>query len=402
MGTATETTTSSSPLTPELIESVITALPVQGRIMLRLLLLQHFDVTEDDITYMTSDRPDPRCVSGTKPTYNILTQEALKAVRDKRDENLRYLRLKRERTWLQCECLSKLAALRKAMADRAAELLASRFSMPAEAIDELKAQARSAVPRPAIRALDQRWDADEISVEDYQRQRLATEMQTQMRMAERYRKRLDLALKERHTADMSPLQDHQIGQIWGIPAGSLAARKVKYLTLYIQSLQAAIQRNAPAAGTQTPPIDLWKETFKVLATRPVERSISTYDGLERTESNLLDKLTTLALGTLAEEQETKFWNSLVQGASSNAMHAELTRSLFGLQRLTAIMNDLDDSPDGLEEELLKRTAPTPKADPTQLEAPAAEAPTPLTDIQMEILRNFKGEDVSGGRASDKW
>lgn len=402
MGTATETTTSSSPLTPELIESVISALPVQGRIMLRLLLLQHFDVTEEDIAYMTSDRPDPRCVSGTKPTYNILTQEALKAVRDKRDEYLRYVRLKRERTWLQCECLSKLALLRKAMADRAADLLVSHFGMPGEAVDELKAQARTAVPRPAIRALDKRWEDDEISAEDYQRQRLAIDMQTQTRMAERYRKRFDMALKERQNADMSPLQDHEIGHIWGIPAGSLAARKIKYLTLYMQSLQTAIQRSDPAAGTQTAPVDLWKETFRILSTRPVERSISTYDGLERTESNLLDKLMTLASGTLAEEQEAKFWLSLVQGASSNAMHSELTRSLFGLQRLAAIMSDLDDSPEGLADELLKRTAPTPKADSAQLEAPEAEEPKPLTDIQLEILRNFKGEDISGGRASDKW
>lgn len=404
METATDntTTTASSPLTPALIESVIAAMPVQGRIMLRLILLQHFDVTEEDINYMTADRPDPRCVSGTKPAYNILTQEALKAVRDKRDLYLRYVRLKRERTRLQCDCLSKLLALRNAMADRTAELLTGRFGMTAEAVNQLKTQARTAVPKPALRALDKRWDADEITADEYQQQRLAIDMQTQLRLADRYRKRLDIAQRERYTADMTPLQDHEIAHIWGIPAGSLAARKMKYLTQYIQALQAAIQRNAAVAATQTAPLDLWKETFTVLATRPVERSLSTYDGLERTESNLIDKLTLLAWGALAEDQETKFWLSLVQGASSNAMHSEVTRNLFGLQRLAAIMNDLDTSPEGLADELLKRTAPIPKVDAAALEGPPATEEKPLTDIQLEILKNFKGEDVSGGRASDKW
>lgn len=398
---ATAITTPASPLTPALIESVIDAMPIQGRIMLRLILLQHFDVTEEEIHYIASDRPDPRCVSGTKPTYNIMTQEALKAVRDKRDQYLRHVRLKRERTFLQCECISKLLALRIAMADRAATLLATRFGMSAEAIDQLKSQARSAVPKPAIRALDQRWDADDITADDYQQQRLGIDMQTQLRLADKYRKRLDLAERERQTADFSPLQDHEIAHIWGIPAGSLQARKVKYMTQFLQSLQQAMQRSAPGAGAQSPPLDLWKETFAVLATRPVERSTSTYDGLERTESALIDKLTTLAWGSLGEDVETKFWNSLVFGASSNAMHSEITRNLFGMQRLVAILNDLDTSPEGLDEELLRRTAPAPKAGVAALDGPAGDVPEPLTDVQEQILSNFRGEDASS-RATDKW
>ena len=398
MGTATATT---SPLTPALIQSVIDAMPMQGRIMLRLILLQHFDVTEEEINYMTMDRPDPRCVTGTKPTYNILTQEAIKAVRDKRDFYLRHVRLKRERTWLQCECLSKLLALRIALADRAADLLATRYAVSPEAIDQLKSDARTAIPRPAIRALDQRWDADEITAEEYQEKRLGIDMQIQIRLADKYRKRLDLAERERQTADFSSLQDHEIGHIWGIPASSLAARKVKYITQFLESLRAAMLKSAPDAGSQTAPLDLWKETFAVLATRPIERSTSTYDGLERTESNLIDKLTLLAWGSLSEDIETKFWNSLVYGGSSNAMHSDLTRNLFGMQRLAAIINDLDRSPEGLTEELLRRTAPTPKAEVGALEGPAGEEPKALTEIQQAILNNFRGEDASG-RATDKW
>lgn len=394
-------TAATSPLTPALIESIIDAMPIQGRIMLRLILLQHFNVTDEEILYMTSDRPDPRCVSGTKPTYNILTQEAIKAVREKRDFYLKYVRLRRERTWLQCECLKKLLDLRVTLANRAADLLTNKFALSAEALSELKSQAPTALPRPQIRALDQRWEADEVTAEDYQRQRLGIEMQAQLRLADKYRKRLDLSERERQTADYAPLQDHEIGHIWGIPAGSLQARKVKYMTQFLHSLHAAMQGEKPAAGSQQAPLDLWRETFAILATRPIERSLSTYDGLERTESALIDKLTLLAWGSLGEDIETKFWLSLVHGGSSNAMHSEITRNLFGLHRLTAILNDMDTSQEGIDEELLKRTAPAPKAEAAALEGPGAEEPKPLTEIQQAILNNFRGEDASG-RATDKW
>jgi len=399
METATPTTT--SPLTPALVESVIAAMPIQGRIMLRLIFLQHFDVTEEEIAHMTMDRPDPRCVTGTKTTYNILTHEATKAVRDKRDLYLRHVRLKRERTWLQCESLRKLLDLRLAMAAQAADILHTRYAVSPEAIELLKSQARTAVPRPAIRALDQRWASDDITADEYQQQRLALDMQIQLRLVDKYQKRLHLAERERQSADYAPLQDHEIGHIWGIPAGSLAARKVKYIGQFVQSLEAAMQHSAPTAGAQMAPMDLWKETFAVLATRPVERSLSTYDGLERTESALLEKLTLLAWGSLGEDIETKFWNSLVFGSSSNAMHSEITRNLFGMQRLFTILNDLDTSPEGLTEELLRRTAPEPKAEAGALEGPATEEPKPLTDIQQAILNNFRGEDAAS-RGGDKW
>ena len=124
---------------------------------------------------------------------------------DKRDQYLRHVRLTRERTRLQCDCLAKLIGLRMAMADRAAELLTTKFGMAPDAVAELKAQARTALARPAIRALDQRWEAHELTVEEYQRQRLGIDMQTNLRLADKYRKRLDLAERERQTADFSSL-----------------------------------------------------------------------------------------------------------------------------------------------------------------------------------------------------
>jgi hypothetical protein len=332
------------------------------------------------------------------PTHNVLSQDAIKAVTEKRDQFLRHVRLKRERTRLQSDCLASLVALRTAMADRAAELLTTKFGMAADEVSQLKAQARTALPKPALRALDQRWEAGELTVEEYQRQRLSIDMQTNVRLADKYRKRLDLAERERHTADFSSLQDYEVCHIWGLPAGSLAARKVKYMTQYLQALQTALQQGAPAAGMQTSPLDLWKETFAVLATRPVERSMSVYDGLERTETQLLDKLSMLAWGTLNEDVEAKFWLSLVQGASSNAVHSEITRSLFGLQRFAAILKDFDSSPEALDEAMLARN--TPKSPETAAQLPETDAAA--NEMKEHVLRSMFGEqhpDLAGG---GKW
>ena len=387
-----------SPLTADVIQEVIASLPIQGRIMLRLLLIQHFDVTQDEILFMVADRPDPRCVSGKKP-ITTMTQESITAMIDRRDEYRQRARLRRERTWLQCTALKRLAQTAETMADRAAALLAVR-GVSADTIENLKSQARAAVPRPALRVLEERWEKDEISAEEYQKYRLAIEMQTQLRFAERFRKRLDLAERERHTSDQTTMQDHEIGHIWGIPAGTLAARKVKFLSQYLMALQAKLS-GIPSEPNSIPPLDLWKETLAVLSRTPIQRSIATYDGLEQTEPALIEKLTAYVTIGVPETIEVKFWNSLVYGASSNAMHSENTRTLFGLQRLLSIQNDFDASPEALEEELLKRTMPTPKEPVGALESQADGSKPELTDLQKQILHNFIGEDVSG-RASDKW
>jgi hypothetical protein len=388
-----------SPLTLEKIRSVIEAMPMQGRIMLRLILLQYFDITDEEILYIVTDRPDPRCVAGTKPTNTTMTKESITVVTDRRDQYRRQVRLKRERTWLQCESLGTLAQLREAFADRARTLLAEHFCVPADTLDGLHASARTVLPKPAIRLLEERWETDEITAEDYQQQRLCIEFQTQLRMAEKYRTRLSLAERERQSAISAPLQDHEIAHVWGIPAGSLAARKVKYITQYLQSLQATLPTDSLAAAIS--PLDLWKETFVVLSKQPIERSHSTYDGLEKTESALIDKLTDMIWGRLPEEIEVKFWTSLVFGASSNAMHSEITRNLFGLQRLATVLNDMDRAPKAIDEELLKRTAPIPKLEVSALENPAEPPVKELSEMQAQILSSMRGEDVSG-RPSDKW
>ncbi|MGQ0811276.1 MAG: hypothetical protein ACT4OO_08635 [Nitrospiraceae bacterium] len=385
-------------LTPEHIESAIRALPSQGRIMLRLLLLQYLDVPQEDIEYIVGDQPDPRRQTGSTAPIQKLTGDAIRAVADREAQYRRQVRLRRERTWLQTDCLRKLSDLSAALARQAERLLVTKFELAAGSIEELRKQARSALPKPALRALDQRWERDEIPEQDYQKERLTIEYQTQLRVEERHRKRLDLSIKEHSSANTSPLQDHEIGHIWGIPAGSLAARKLKYLNQYVQTLQTELATSVNPA-TQ-PPLDLWKETLAVLSRRPIERSVSTYDGLERTEPALIEKLQAFAWGTLPEEIEGRFWLSLVQGASSNAVHAEPIRSLFGLQRLAAILADLDRSPESLEEALLTRVTPRSKAAPAALLEEKKSEAEQLGEMGEHVLKSFFGEehtDLTGRR-----
>ncbi len=393
------TTLISSALTADMIEETIAGLPIQGRIMLRLLLLQYLDITHDEILFMVADRPDPRCVSGKKPV-TTMTQESITAMIERRNEYRRRVRLRRERTWLQCVALTNLARTANALATRAAALLIDR-GVSSNTIQELKAQARSSVPSTTLRLLEEAWNKNEISPDEYQNHRLVVEMQTQVRFAERFKKRLAIAERERQTSDQTTLQGHEIGHIWGIPAGTLAARKVKFLSQYLMAVQSKCSGSeSHAKENLAPSPDLWNATMHVLSLRPVERLIPTYDGLEGTESALLEKLTAYAVLGIPEATETKFWNSLVYGASSNAMHTEITRTLFGLQRLVAIQKDVDTTPEALDEVLLARSRPTFKeSEPALREREAGHGE--LTDVQRHILHNFIGEDASG-RSSDKW
>lgn len=378
-------------LTPELIASTIEQAPIQGRIMLKLLLLQHFDITPEEISHIAADRPDPRCVAGSKPIHQMVKQDALRDVTSRRDEYRRRVRLRRERLWLQMESMKGMIALAEGMVRAASDLLVTQYKMSPEALNSIKQEARAAVPKPAIRLLNRRWDEDDISAEAYQEARLGLEIQTQLRLLDKYKKRFELSEREWKSINAAPLQDHEIGHIWGIPAGSLAGRKVKHLHQYLQAIQTILQKTSPKDVPATGSLDLWKETLTVLSQRPVERSIAHYDGLERTEEALVERLRTFAWGTLGEDLEAKFWLSLVHGASSNAVHSENTRSLFGLQRLMAVLSEIDSSPDALEQELLTRTAPVAKealALPDDAAQPKQEE---MGQMQQHVLTSFIGE-----------
>ncbi|MER3425209.1 MAG: hypothetical protein C4293_20280 [Nitrospiraceae bacterium] len=368
-----------SALKQDHIESAINALPIQGRIMLRLLLLQYLDVTQEEIEYMASDRPDPRLQAGMKPSNWIISREAIQGIADRIAQYRSQIRQKRERLWLQGECLRKQIARREALCSIAEQLLSSRFGLSPEAVQELKKQGRNAVPKPMLRELDMRWDRNEITEDEYRGRRLAIEYQTLIRRLDRERKRLEVAKRELEAVSRAPLQDHEIGHIWGIPASAIAARKIKYLQQYLQGVQAKVQESL--SGTQqatAQQLDLWKETFAILSQRPVERSVAAYDGLERTEAALLEKLTTLASGTLPEDLESRFWPAM-------------SRSLFALQRLSAIQGEMDLSPEALEQDLLALISPTPKVTADSLEEPKPSE-IELSEMGQHVLRSMMGEE----------
>ena len=380
-------------LSAEQVEAVIKDLPVQGRIVLRLLLLQYLDVTQEDIEYMAVDRPDPRFQAGTQPKTPIVSREALQMIADRVEQYRSRVRRKRERTWLQMECLRKQIARSESICSLAKQLLVSRFGVDSDKVQELKKQARTALSKPTLRALEQKWEKDEIEEEEYRRERLSVEYQARLRKLERERKRLETVEREHVLAGGVTLQDHEIAHIWGIPASSLSGRKLKYLNQYLQSLQAKVRASTSAAEQAAlPPVDLWKDTFAALAARPIERSVAVYDGLEKTEEALLEKLRAFADGTFPEENETRFWLTIVQETSQLTEYGTRLQSLFALQRLAAILAEMDTTPDLVEQELLNRISPEPKtAAGEPLEEKKTEAPQ-LSEMGEHVLKSFTGEE----------
>ncbi len=377
-----------SPLvTQEQILSVVDGLPVQARIMLRLLLLQYLDLSQEDIEYIAADRPDPRYQMGFKPSIQAISRETITSITDRVAQYRGQLRQKRERAGLLIACLRKQIELSELLCAVASRLLTSRFGLTADRMLEVQQHAPTAIHKPAIRELDRQWEKNDISEDDYLRERVIIEYQTQLRRLDRERRRLKSAEREYGVSSAVALQDHEIAHIWGIPSGTLVGRKVKHLHQYLQTLQSLIQQAQPVAPAGTPPPDFWKETFAALAQRPIERSIAAYDGLERTEAALLDKLKLLASGTMPEDMEGRFWPAVSQ-------------SLFALQRLSAVQAETELSEDVLEQELLARLAPKQRA---ALEAPAedAQAEQPLSEEAQHVLRSLIGEDM-GQRGGTKW
>lgn len=378
-------------LTKEHIQDVVDGLPPQYRAMIRLLLLQYLDLADDDIKYMASDRPDPRIQLGHQIMTQSLSRDAVQSVAERSQQYRVQVRQRRERIWLQIQCLTKQIGMSEAICRIAEELLRTRFGFSTDALNELKRGARIAIAKPAVRLLEKQWDKDEIQEDDYRKARLPIEYQAEIRRLDRYRTRLNLAQREFNTVGFVPLQDHEIAHIWGIPMGSLAGRKVKALHQYLQALQAKCQGEPASPGTASaPPVDFWKQTFEALSKTVVERSVAVYDGMEGSEAALLDKLTAFATGKLQDEVESRLWQAISRDYSPNAVEGQGVRqSLFALQRLLAILNEMDCSPEAREEQLLAKVSPKPKVIPGQ---EAEEAPVPqLGDMAEHVLRSLKGE-----------
>ena len=387
------TTLIHSPLTSELIESVIEALPVQSRIMVRLLLLQYLEPAEEDIQFIVEDQPDSRFMAGDQPQKRTSLVAAIHEVTTRIGQYSGFLRQKRERPWLQVECLKKQIALTDLTIRAAEGLLTSKFDVDRAELKERKQSAVSALPRPEIRRLERALDQEETAEDDYHRDRLLIEYQTLIRRRERQRRRLKNAEQEYELSGLAPLQDHEVAHIWGIPLGSLSARKVKALTHYLSALQVRLDQEAAASEAAQAYADLWRETLRVLSRKPSQRSIVTFiPGIERTEEALLERLTTFADGTMPEAAESGFWQLITRvhdSEHSGPWHSH-ARAIFALQRLFAIQADSEPTLDELEADLLQATRPKSKDDALPAQQPD-EQPAELSEQALGVLNALAGE-----------
>ena len=213
------TTLTHSPLTFELIEAVVETLPIQSRIMVRLLLLQYLEPSEEDVQFIVEDQPDSRFLAGDQPKKKLSLVAATYEVTERINQYSGFLRQKRERPWLQVECLKKQIALADLTILAAEGLLTSKFHVDRAVLKERRKTAVSALPRPEIRRLERALELEEISEDDFHRERLLIEFQTLLRRRERQRRRLTNAEREYELSGLSPLQDHEVAHIWGHPTG---------------------------------------------------------------------------------------------------------------------------------------------------------------------------------------
>lgn len=389
MNTSTETT----PISRELIEKTIEALPVQNRTMIRLLLLQYQDIEKEDIEYIANDQPDSRFQAGKQPSSKFSVGEGVIEITDRAEQYRHLSQQKRERPWLQIECLENQMALTDLATSAAEGLLTTRLEVDPSTIKDRKKTAVSALPKPEIRRLNKAWDQDEISESDYQASRLLVEYQTLIRRRERQRRRHDTALREFESSGLFPLQDHEIAHIWGIPLGSLAGRKVKAMNNYLIDLQRRLETDNAMPNTKEARPDLWKETIRALSKKPVKRSVVSFiSGIERTEEMLLGKLQSLADGTMPEELESNFWQLITRrhDTEHSGPWNDHARAIFALQRLSAIQSDIDPTIEELEDNLLKII--TPQAKGEALPAPEQEAKElELGEQAQGVLNAFIGE-----------
>ena len=380
-------------LTRELIETVIDGLPIQNRTMIRLLLLQYLDLAQEDILYMAEDQPDSRFMAGGQPAKKASVTEGAREIAARADQYKNFLRQKRERPWLQIECLKKQITLTDLQVQAAENLLTGRFGVDAFTLKNRKQEAVAALPKPEIRQVDRKWEQEEITESEYQTARLLIEYQTLIRRRARQQRRLNVATRDFENSGLFPMQDHEIAHIWGIPLGSLSARKVKALHHYLTTLQAKLEADQGPPDPSQGRVDLWRETIAVLSQKRVERSIVSFmGGIERTEEALLDKLEAFANTTLPEEQESTFWQLMTRihdTEHSGAWHNH-TRAIFALQRLSAILSEIEPSLDETEQDLLMMATPKNKAE--SLAVPEEEEKAPELSVEaLGVLNALIGE-----------
>ena len=374
------------------IAALINGLAIQNRTMIRLLLLQYFDVPPDEIEYMAIDQPDSRFMAGNQPEEKRFTREAVQDISSRIGQYQLFFRQKRERPGLQVDCLQQMNKMTDLTIRIAEQLLTEQFQVEEASLQDRKTQAPTILAKQIRRKLDKSFDQEEISEEDYKTQRLLLEYQLLFRKKERLRRRMNAAKQEFLSAGGSPLQDHEIAHIWGIPLGSLAGRKVKALHQFLSDSEKLVQENTsqPLPGTPARP-DYWKEAFSTLRRQPLKRSVVPYDGLERTEDTLMEKLRAFASDAMSEEEEAKFWNNIIRihDTEHSGMWKSQSRAIFALQRLSAILKEFDQSDPAIEEDLLTKIVPPTAQE--KLSVPEDEKPLELNEEALGILQKLVGE-----------
>lgn len=364
--------------------------------MIRLLLLQYFDVSQEDIDYLAEDQPDSRFASGEQPAKKASTAGAAMDIADRVSQYRTYCLHRRERPWLQIECLQKQMALTGGATTTAEALLGSHFGLDSDLIQEKKKTAFSSLPKPETRQLEKAWEQEEIAEEEFQKKRLLVELQTRLRRCERHRRRLNLAQREFERAGIATLQDHEIAHIWGIPLGSITGRKVKALHSYLSALQAKLdETNSLPDSTDTGQRpDLWKETIKTLSSKPVEKSVVSFEEKSilaaPTEEVLMEKLRAFASDTIPEESETPFWLAItkVRDTEGDDWDKQQAPSVFALQRLSAIQSEIESTLEDLERDLLTLVSPKQKL---EVVPESDEQPVELGEQGMGVLQALIGE-----------
>ncbi len=382
-----------SPLTSERIESVVEQLPVQSRVMIRLLLLQYLEVSQEDIQFIAEDQPDSRFLAGGQPLIKQHAMAAAVEITNRIGQYSQFFRQKRERPWLQIECLKKQVALTELTITAAEGLLTSKFHMEPSVVRGYRETAKSALLKPEIRRLERAWEQETIEEDEYQQQRLLIEYQALLRRLEKQRRRRYNADQEFERSGRSPLQDHEVAHIWGIPMGSLSARKVRALTQYLTALQTQLEQERGASDPPHVSQDLWRETLRVLFKKPCHRSVVSFiPGIERTEEILLEKLTMFADGSMHEAVESNFWQLItrIHDSEHSGPWNNHARAIFALQRLFAIQADSEPTMDELEESLLKATKPKSKDEDLPAHQPGEASPE-LSEQALGVLNAFAGE-----------
>lgn len=379
-------------LSYEQIESLVNGLSNQNRTMIRLLLLQYFDVPQDEIEYMATDQPDSRFLAGNQPEKKIFTREAVQDISSRIGQYELFYRQKRERPALQLDCLQQMNTFTDLTIRVAEQLLMKHFNVEEATLQDRKSQAPTILAKQIRRKLDRSFEQEEISEEEYKQQRLLLEYQLLFRKKERLRRRLNAAKQEFQTAGFSQLQDHEIAHIWGIPLGSLASRKVKALHQFILDSEKLIQENSQStvpSAQQRP--NYWKEAFTTLSRQPVKRSVVPYDGLESTEDTLMEKLRAFATDAMSEEEDAKFWTMIIRihDTEHSGMWKSQSRAIFALQRLSAILKEFDLSDPAIEEDLLTKIVPPTSQE--KLSVPEEEKPVELNEEALDILQKLVGE-----------